>query len=343
MPRDVGAEAVTDLFRRRALAALAMLPLAARVLAQGSMKRVGVFGTGDSLELHWKEVFPKEFEALGFVDGRNFQLLWFDVASRIKERSLSSMAEAATATVADVARADLDCVVTYGPVGTRRLHQALGKTPIVTLVDDPVGLGVAKTLARPGLNVTGMFTGDAEAELKTLEMLRKLLPRMTGVGWIGSEAMSEFDRATEARARAVGLRLQRVFVDRADAGTLERVRKEFAAMRRDGCLAAFIAVPKAQIAGPIRRIGIEQRIALLRGPIETEGFLIENNSQRGPEFRTAKRLPLMVTRILRGEKPGDIPFEGPDRYELRINMKTAESLGIAIPSDVQLMAAELVR
>jgi putative ABC transport system substrate-binding protein len=307
------------------------------------MKRVGVLTLGG--DRGWKAHFAKEFEAHGFVEGRNLQLLWFDVMARMKDPkgSLADLRIAARATASEMARAGLDCMVTYGTVGTQILQEAAPTTPIVTFVDEPVGSGFAKSLSRPALNITGMHSGGNEAAIKTLELLRRLLPGMTCIAWFGSEALAKADRGSEVRAREAGLRLRRELVKGSDPASIEALRPALAAMRRDGCLAAVLDVPNAELHEAIRRFGVENRIVLVGGDIETEGSLLDFQGQRSPELRTAKRMPAMVARILNGEKAGDMPFEGPDTYELRINMKTAQALGITIPGDIQLMAVHLIR
>jgi putative ABC transport system substrate-binding protein len=349
MPRDFGSEEMTSIQRRRALWAIGSAPLVAAGLArgQGSMKRVGVFTLGGAQDVtqHWKQHFPKEFEAHGFVEGRNLQLLWFEVVARMKDPkgSLADMRTAARATASEMARARLDCMVTTGEAGTALLQEVTKTTPIVTFIDDPVGRGFAKSVSRPGLNITGMHSGSDEAALKTLELLRRLIPGMTCIGWIGSEMLAKADGASETRARQAGLSLRRALVTGSEPAALATLRSELAVMRRDGCRAAILKVPIRELFDAIHAIVIENRIALVGGGIEADGFLLDFQGHRSPELRTAKRIPALVARILRGEKPGDMPFEGPDIYELSINMRTAQSLGITVPADIQLMAAHLIR
>lgn len=333
--------------RRRVLASMTAAALAsfARLgSAQPGPKRVGVYGRsgGHDIYDHWREEFPKEFEALGYVEGRNFRLQWFDITARIKGgEGPAARTAAAKATAADMAAAGLDCGITHGEIGTRFLLDAAPTLPLVVSVVDPVQNGFAKSLARPGGTTTGIHSGDDEVAVKTLELLRKLLPGMTCIAHVSVPA-HPFTRKLDEAARSVGLRVRPVMIDERDASHLQAARREFASFRRDGCLAAHLSTGPG-LGGALRPLGIENRIALLGGPVEAEGFLLHYGPTRAPEHRTAKRIPAIVARILRGEKPADIPFEGPSSYELFVNMKTAQHLGIAVPADVQLMATQLLR
>ena len=332
--------------RRKWLALAAALaagtPL--RGLATGAMKRVGVLGIeGGGTYSYWKQEFAAEFRKHGFVEGRNLQLVWFGVPAEGPKGpfTYAELREGSRRKAADMAAAGLDCMVANGEPHTRLLHEASRTIPTVVSVPDPVALGFARTIARPGGNVTGLHDGHEEIAIKTVELFRKLLPGIKCVGWIGSENFRRMGDALETTSKSVGLRFHSVSLRGESAADEAAVGRELAVMRREGCVAANTAYGM-DLAESIGRQALAHQVALTGMPPKMEGNLFTYTTRRLPEEESVRRVPAIVARVLRGEKPADIPFEGPSRYHLAINLKTAARLRITVPPDVMILANEVI-
>ena len=330
--------------RRRALLSLAGAVLASAApraaFAAGAAKRVGVIGVaGGGTYTDWKERFPKEFAALGWTEGRNLELVWFDVPSADTAAELRQLGRKRAA---EMAAAGLDCLVANGEPHARMLLEATRTVPIVADVPDPVANGLVKNLARPGGNMTGLHGGQEEIAIKTVEFLRRLVPGTSCIAWIGPENFARGAVSLENAARSVGLRYRTIPVRSDDEREVARMREEMATLRRQGCTAGVvmpISTPMFEAAGAA---AIEHRLALASYG-RPEGYLLSYSAHRTPEERSERRVPAIVSRILRGEKPSEIPWEGPNRYRLAINLKTAAKLGIKVPADVLTLADQIVR
>jgi putative ABC transport system substrate-binding protein len=291
----------------------------------------------------WQGEFPAEFRRHGFVEGRNLQLLWFAVPSTGPRGQLSfaELREGGRKKAAEMAAAGLDCMVANGEPHTRFLQEASRVIPTVVNIPDPVGFGFVKSLAKPGGNLTGLHDGHEEVCLKTAELFRKLIPGLACAGWIGPENFRRSGEAFEAALRKLGMRFHAVSIRNGEAADAERVGRELATLKRQGCAAfqvAFFGDQHEAILGA----ALANRIALSGISARQRGFLFAYSTQRLPEEENVRRIPATVARILRGEAPGDIPFEGPSRYQLGINLKTAALLGITVPADVRVLADEVI-
>jgi len=332
------------MIRRRSIQALAAGILVAAMprvaSAAGEVKRVGVMARPGGLKDHWKQGFPGAFAANGFVEGKNLEIDWFDkllpdeIALMGSEAGMQKYA-------ARMARAGLDCLITHADPGTRYLQEATRTVPIVTDVQDPVAAGFAKTLARPGGNITGLHQGGAEITIKNIEMLRKLVPGASCVAWWGWAGFAERIRAFEGAGRDLGIRTHVVAVKEMGALGIPSLRNEVAGLRQQGCTIALVEMADDALVKEAATLATEYRIAVAAA--SNESFLLNYTSNRDPDQRSVRRIPAIVARILRGARPEDMPFEGPTRYQLFLNLKTASRLGIAIPPDVMMAADQLIR
>ncbi len=347
-PDSLANRAVPDRRRRAFLLAMASGlggALAPKARAQGPVKRVGIIGRPGGLVLTaWKERFPPEFRAHGFTEGANLLLAWHSVpmpgegdppvpGTELKAR--------ARKTVAEMVAAGYDCLVARQEVDTRLMLEATRTIPIVTAdVPDPVGAGFAKSLARPGGNVTGVHLGMAEVALKTIEMHRTLVRGLSGFAWIGWSNFREQARPFEAAARELGMRFRLLPIETVDSAAIAGLEGAFAALRRDGFGAAHSVIP-AELHEAAARAALRHRVALSGPYAGSHGILLAyaGAALQEPE----RRVPAIVSRILQGERPGDIPFEGPARYELAVNVATAGQLGIDLPGEVLLRAERVFR
>ena len=333
--------------RRRAIlgwiAAAFSATLPAVAATAPSAKRVGVFGISSGLFQHWKAEFPKAFAANGFDEGRNLELLWFEIARPFEGSRAES--EARAHGIRDrITRANLDCIITHADPGTHMLQEASRRTPIVTDVPDPVASGYAQSLAHPGGNITGLHGGGAEKSLKTIELFRKVAPGLSCVAWIGWAGLPDSAKSFENAARILAVRMRKHLGEDASPKDFADLRSTFASLRRDGCTAAFVEFPDPATIDVIASLALEHRIVLcVSGAAEKEGVLLDYGHQRFPEHASGRRLPAIAVRILRGEPAGNIPFEGPSRYTLVVNLKTAAKIGVTVPPEVLVLADEVVR
>lgn len=315
--------------------------------ADPAVKRVGMLGIENGGAFgEWKGEFPAEFRRHGFVEGRNLQLLWFGVPATGPRGQLSfaELREGGRKKAAEMAAAGLDCMVANGEPHTRFLQEASRAIPTVVSIPDPVGFGFVQSLARPGGNLTGLHDGHEEVSLKSAELFRKLIPGLTCAGWIGSENFRRSGDAFEAALRKLGMRFHAVSIRNGEPAEAERVVRELAALKREGCVALqvhFLPFLGDQHQTIVRE-ALANRIALSGFSPKQHGYLFAYSTQRLPEEEGVRRIPAIVARILRGERVGDIPFEGPSRYQLGINLKTAALLGITVPADVRLLADEVI-
>jgi len=338
--------------RRRILLSLAAgswvaaLPVSLRAMDRDA-KKVGVLGRGSGGTFtSWQEVFPKSFGALGFEKGRNLDLRLYGVEMPPEKAEHATPEEWIPIWRAVDARMmsdQLDCIVTNGEPATRYLLEQTQSIPIVTNVSDPVSLGVAKSLGRPGGNVTGVHSGDADVAVKTVELFRRLVPGLKSVGWVGWPPFLAGAKALESAARSLGLGFHPVLVESLDARGAEKARGEVARFRAQGILAAAVLIPYDEGTKAIFSQALESRIALTGGNPNRDGHLLSYGARWTKGQEPDQRIPAIAARILHGEKPADIPFEGPNEYELVVNMRTAAMIGIAVPPDVQLLATRLIR
>lgn len=337
--------------RRRILLSLAAgplvaaLPLPLRALERDA-KKVGVLGRGSGGIFNaWQESFPKSFAAHGFVKGRNLDLRFYGVEMPLEKAEHARPQDWVPiwrSVVAKMVSDQLDCIVTNAEPATRYLVEQTHSVPIVTHVADPVGLGVAKTLGHPGGNVTGTHSGDADVCVKTVELFRRLIPGLAKMGWVGWGPFLARVKPLEAAVRSLGMEFHPVLVETMDPSGFEKARRAFAQFRSQGVLAAMLDIPDDAGMKAMFAQAIESRIAVAGGNPNWDGHLLSYGGRWTKDNDPDERLPAIASRILRGERPGDIPFEGPTEYDLYVNLRTAAKIGIAIPPDIRLLATRLI-
>jgi putative tryptophan/tyrosine transport system substrate-binding protein len=245
--------------------------------------------------------------------------------------------------MADLVRRKVAVIVTGGPPATFAAQAATSTIPITFVVaDDPVRLGLAVSLSRPGSNMTGINVLNAEVAAKRLELLRDLVPSVTRIAVfvnpVDAAMMETQMRDVHTAAHAMGLHIQTF-----DANTSAEIDSAFKAFGRERADALF--VPTSPFFNG-RRVQLAQLAAFHHLPATyalrdyTEvGGLMSYGSNIADGYRQVGNY---VGRVLKGAKPADLPIVQANKFELVINMQTARMLDIAVPSSLIAIADELI-
>jgi len=320
--------------RRAFLSGLALLtvPLAAEAQPAAKVYRIGFLETG-KLRPHAWAAFRERLRELGYVEGQTvaFETRWADG----QVDRLPGMA-------AELLRLKVDVLVTAGSAAARVAKTTTTSIPIVMATGgDPVGLGLVDSLARPGGNVTGMTTLTREMSGKRLELFREALPRVSRMGMLwhrGSSIDALTSRATEQAARTLGIPLKLHDVD----GPLDfdRALRAIVAER----IGAVLVATSPMFLGHRRQLAelaVKHRVPTMfavREYVEAGGLMSYGRSDTDMFQRAAG----FVDKILKGAKPGDLPIEQPQKFELVINLKTTKALGLTIPPSLLLRADQVI-
>jgi putative ABC transport system substrate-binding protein len=311
-------------------------PLAAHAQQPRRMRRIGVLTPfpADDAEGHARlTAFTQALQQLGWTVGQNIRIDY-----RWGPGNPATMRKHATELVA--LEPDVLLALTTAAVGP--LLEASRTVPIVFVtVADPVGAGFVESLARPGGNATGFTPYEYSISGKWLELLKEIAPRVKRAAVLRDTSiavgLAQFG-AIQAVAPSLGVELRPVDVQ--DAGGIERALAAFAQGSNDGMI--VIGSPSAAIhRGLISALATRHRLpAVYNTRIFTDaGGLISY----GPDFlEQHRRAAGYVDRILKGEKPADLPVQAPTKYELVINLKTTKALGLEIPSSVLARADDVI-
>lgn len=231
--------------------------------------------------------------------------------------------------------------VTQGPA-LRGLLKVVDRTPVVFgFSGDPVVLGVAQSLARPGGQYTGVTFLSYDLSGKRVELLRELIPGMRRLALLSNpEHVGDHKEAGVTRESAARFGLELIHVTASNAEQLAPALRAVAAARSEAILIHPDAL-MVQQAEAIARFSREQRIPAISGwaAIADRGNLLTYGPNQQTSFR---RLAYFVDRILRGAKPADLPIELPSRLELVVNLKAAQALGLAVPQSILLRADRVI-
>jgi putative ABC transport system substrate-binding protein len=310
-------------------------PLAARAQQAEPMRLIGVlaYWAVDDAEGRTRlAAFTQALNQLGWSEGRNLrtETRW------AKADDVHRHAAELVALAPDV------IVAATGTATVAPLLQATRSVPIVfVVVIDPVGAGFVASLAKPGGNATGFTIYEYSMSGKWLELLKEIVPRVTRVAVLRDPAVAsgigQFG-AVQIVAPALGVQLSPV--DVRDAGEIERAVTTFAREPNGGLILTGSAM------GIVHRDRIVTVAARHRLPAiyptrfyVPAGGLISYGPDQPDQYRRAAGY---VDRILRGEKPADLPVQAPTKYELVINLKTARATGFDLPASVLARATEVI-
>jgi putative ABC transport system substrate-binding protein len=315
-------------------------PLVAHAEQPERMRRIGVLiGSAAEADADDRDAqgrlaaFLQGLAQLGWTDGRNV---------RIEIRRGGGDAEHIRQYAAELVALAPDVILTSGAAPTSPLLQATRSVPIVfTGLVDPVGAGVVDSLARPGGNATGFILFEYGLSGKWLELLKQIAPGVTRAAVIRDPAISsgigQFG-AIQSVAPLFDVELSPVNVR--DAGEIERAVAAFARPANGGLLATASALTLVH-RDLIIALAARHKLPAVyhRRLFVNSGGLISYGPDIIDQFRQAAGY---VDRILKGEKPADLPVQAPTKYELVINLKTAKALGLNVPPSLLARADEVI-
>jgi putative ABC transport system substrate-binding protein len=315
--------------------AAAAWPLAARAQQGERMRRIGVLmNTEENPDQQSSLVaFLQGLQQLGWTDGRNV---------RIDTRWGGGDASSIRRNAEDMVALAPDVIVATGNASMGPLLQATRTVPIIfNNVADPVGAGFVDSLARPGGNVTGFLQFEYSLSGKWLELLKQIAPQVTRAAVLRDPAITagvgQF-AIIQSVAPSVGVDVSAI--NMRDAGEIERAITAFAGSPNSGLIltASALAVVHREL---IIALAARHKLPAIyyRRYYAASGGLISYGYDIVDQFRGAAGY---VDRILKGEKPADLPVQAPTKYELVINLKTAKVLGLTVPDSLLARADEVI-
>ena len=318
------------------LGGAAAWPLAARAQQSERMRRIGVlmpFAADDPEGQARIAALLQELQPLGWTVGRNVRIDYrWSAGDAVNMRKYA----------AELVALAPDVILTSGAAGAAPLLQATRTVPIVfVLVADPVGAGFVDSLARPGGNATGFTAVEYGFSGKWLELVKQIAPAVTRVAVIRDPAITAgigMFGAIQSMAPSLGMEVSPVNVR--DAGEIERAIATFARSTNGGLIVTASALAFTHRDLIIRLAQQYKLPAVYYSRVfVSAGGLASYGPDNIDQFRHAASY---VDRILKSEKPADLPVQQPTKFELAINLKTAKALGLEVPPMLLARADEVI-
>ncbi len=298
------------------------------------VRRIGTLGLGSDYSNERRvEALLAGLRELGHVEGKHFV---------IEGRSINDKPEQLSNLAAGLVRLKVDVIVTSGVAATRAAQKATTTIPIVFgNLGDPVAQGFVKSLARPGGNITGHTTVAGDLNLKLLEMLRSLLPKLSRVAILMNPANPEHIvnlKNVQAAAQKIGMTIVAL-----EVRDTKEIESALAVMVKEKAQALIVrsSPPFMQERHRIAELAAKNRLPMVstyREYAEAGGLF-----SYGPNLTdNYRRVAVYVDKIFKGAKPADLPVEEPTKFELVINRKTAKALGLTIPQSLLIMMDQAI-
>jgi putative ABC transport system substrate-binding protein len=295
--------------------------------------RLGFLFIGSKDQPHL-ESFHQGLRDLGYVEGKNIV---------IEYRYAEGKPDALPALAAELVALNLDVIVTTTPQASRAVLQASSTIPIVATGFDPVRIGLAKSLAQPGGNLTGL-TSDAGPGMtgKRLELLKEAFPRTNIVAMLlnpGGQFLDQTLEHAKTGAKALGLQIRPYYIKGAEDidGAFDDLKKlrANALLMPGGAITTLNSRRIIELATKLRLPAMYQTRNLVE-----DGGLMAYGVNFGDLYR---RAATYVDKILKGKKPTDLPIEQPTKFEFVINLKAAKQIGLTIPPNVLARADRVIK
>jgi putative ABC transport system substrate-binding protein len=310
-------------------------PLGAEAQQAGKVYRIGFLSGGSpAASTPVLEQFRQGLRELDYIEGQNI-----NIEHRWAEGQLDRLPQLAT----DLARIGPDLIVAVASQAAMAAHDATKSIPIVmVLVGDPIYLGLATSLGRPGKNLTGLTSFGPELSAKQLSLLTEVVPKVKRIAVLhnpGNPLTARWMKETDAAARTLDLQLQPLSVTGPDD-----VAPAFRDAMKGRAGAMYVASDQVVDlqAAQISALALSNRLPTMSGArtlMEAGGLMTYSIDTLALYRRAAS----YVHKILKGARPGDLPIEEPTKFRLVVNLKTAKALGLTIPQSVLTRADEVIR
>jgi putative ABC transport system substrate-binding protein len=285
----------------------------------------------DTVDVDYENAFKSGMRERGYVEGRDY---------RMERRYAANDLGRLPGLAAELVALHVDIIVALTTAGAIAAHKVTREIPIVTNAGDPVGNGLAANLSHPGGNVTGTTSLSSELYTKRVDLLRQLLPGVQRVGFLYNPdnpadqfGLKQYDSA----CNNIGIR-----PIRSSARNANELAPAFETLSQ-AKVQALVVTSRSMLDW---RDKIIEAAARNRLPtVYTRTIFVEQGGliAYGPDYLDVyRRTANYVDKIFKGAKPGDLPIEQPDAYELAINLKTARALGIKVPDTILLRASKVI-
>ena len=316
------------------VAMLLTLSLVAQAQQQSKIPKIGWLGVRPAASDTGRELFGREFRALGYVEGKNIVFEY---------RSADDKLDRLPALADELVRLKVDVLLASTTPAAVAAKNATRTIPIVFVGGfDPVALGLVDSLARPGGNITGFTSIASVLTGKRLELLKETVPKLSRVAVLWdpqNPGSAQQWKESQLPARELGLQLHSIEVSSADK--FEGAFKE-ATKARSAALAIMASPFFYSNQKQLADLATKNRLPAIypRENFVASGGLMSYGADEAEPWRRAAS---MVDRILKGTKPAEIPVEQPTKFELIINLKAAKQIGLTIPPNVLARADKVIR
>jgi putative ABC transport system substrate-binding protein len=312
-------------------------PLAGWAQPSGRMRRIGILmhlASDDADAQSRNAAFLQGLQELGWAVGRNVRIDYRWGASNFDPDRMRKGAVELVALAPDVVLA------TTAPI-VLALQQVSRTVPIVfATAIDPVGAGLVASLARPGGNATGFTTFEYGISAKWLELLKEISPGLKRVAVLREPTVAGIGQLAAMQSAAPSFDVELQPIDARDVGEFERVLADFAAAPNGGLIVPLSTSAETHRTRIIALADRYRLPAVYPSRVDAAlGGLISYGPDQINQYRQAAGY---VDRILKGEKPADLPVQAPTKYELVINLKTANALGLNVPPSLLARADEVI-
>jgi putative ABC transport system substrate-binding protein len=318
-------------------AALA-LPLSARAQQPGGTRRIGVlfsYPQGDPQPLAWLATLREGLKSFGWTEGRNigFEVRW----------AAPRDAELRQRFVNELVALKPDLILSHGTPATLAVLKQTRTIPVVFLnVSDPIGSGIVRNFPRPGANVTGFITMEPTLAGKWVELLKEIAPTVKRVAFLYNPATAPYAAyyLNSFKPAAASFAVEPITATVRDKSELESIIATQTSIPGGGLVVmpdTFTSAHRAEITALAARCRV-RAVYPFRFFAEVGGLLSYGNDL----IENFHRAAAYVDRILKGEKPGELPIQAPVKFELVINLKTAKALGLTLPPSLVARADRVI-